>query len=790
MGLPNETSPFALGAAGAPYEIEQSLRFDGSSYFSRTYSSAGNRKTFTVSWWVKRATGQTSTYNDQYMFSAYDGGGSQFVLAFYGSGLADSVTEFSNDQGYSGAGSGYTYTNSKYRDESAWYHIVYVADYSNATAADRRRIYFNGERVTSFRLENPYVDADSSWNYAGAHYIGRLATGTSNNFSGYMAEVNVVDGQALTHEDFGEFDYNGVWRPIEYTGTYSGNSFYLKFDPSATNGIGHDHSGLGNHFTATNFNTSGTGTDVMIDTPTTNYCTWNPLGFRNDNVSAKPLYYYGNLRARLSATTVGQLSVGTIQAESGHYYVEFTIDNGGPTYSNVGIAANSQRLEAHYKYYRNGQSGLNGTTASYGDTWATGDIIGCRFDLDGGEIEFYKNGTSQGVLSTSFDTTYGSHFGPLVGGDNETTVTLNAGQRAFSYTIPTGASTLCSANLPAPSIKDGSEYFNTVLYTGNGSTQTISGVGFQPDWVWLKSRSNSYNNYVFDVIRGTGEQLYTNLDNEEFTSSGTLTSFDTDGFSLGNSANADINNSSATFVAWNWLAGGSGSSNTAGTITSTVSANPSAGFSIVSYTSPNNSADQTVGHGLGVKPSFIIVKNRDLSYNWDIYHSSLGYNASLIFTTAATRSGAFGAEPTSTVFTTKTGYTHNSTNRYVAYCFAEIESYSKFGSFVGNGNADGPFVFCGFRPAYVWLKGSTFVSNWNAYDSARSEYNAADDLLRLNSNAAEVSDYSLAAIDLLSNGFKIRTSSGDWNSSGQTFIFCAFAEAPTNNLFGGQANAR
>jgi hypothetical protein len=338
-----------------------------------------------------------------------------------------------------------------------------------------------------------------------------------------------------------------------------------------------------------------------------------------------------------------------------------------------------------------------------------------------------------------------------------------------------------------------------VLWTGNGSTQTISGVGFESDFIWTKKRNGTQDYFLYDQVRGLTNGNYKELRSNSTavegvpgTANSGLTSITSDGFTLG--SDASVNANTGTYVGWCWDAGGTGSSNTAGSITSTVSANASAGFSIVTYTSPNNSADQTVGHSLGVKPSLIIIKNRDLTYNWDIYHSSLGYNASLIFTTAGTRSGAFGAEPTSTVFTTKTGYTHNSTNKYVAYCFSEVAGYSKFGNYVGNSSSDGPFVYLGFRPRFIWIKAATSVLSgydswrgWYTVDTERYPYNSSDEnQLWVNSYADEDkrgngSDAGNLGIDILSNGFKIRRDSSyavEINYTGATMIYCAWAEHP------------
>jgi hypothetical protein len=313
------------------------------------------------------------------------------------------------------------------------------------------------------------------------------------------------------------------------------------------------------------------------------------------------------------------------------------------------------------------------------------------------------------------------------------------------------------------------------LYTGNGTTQTVT-VGFQPDWVWLKNRGSAGDNGLYDVLRGTTNRLVSNSTSAADTISG-VTAFNSSGFSLG----ADYNASANTFVSWNWKANGAGSSNTAGSITSTVSANTTSGFSVVTYT--GTGANATVGHGLGVAPSFIIVKRRDDGSSWNCYQISLGASQYIQVdgtAGAATNTGVWNnTAPTSTVFSIGTAFAgvNASGSTHVAYCFAEISGYSKFGSYTGNGSADGPFVYTGFRPAFVMVKRTDAVGVWGMWDSGRSTYNASTARLQAESSAAELNQ-AATTIDILSNGFKPRTSDTDLNASGSTYIFAAFAESP------------
>lgn len=324
------------------------------------------------------------------------------------------------------------------------------------------------------------------------------------------------------------------------------------------------------------------------------------------------------------------------------------------------------------------------------------------------------------------------------------------------------------------------DYFNTVLYTGNATdNHSITGINFQPDWVWVKGRSEISSHRLNDSVRGAGKELLTNTTGAEYTYSPntSLKSFDSDGFTLG--TDNGINKSSVTYASWNWLASNTTASNTDGTITSTVSANQTAGFSIVSWTG-NENASSTVGHGLGSDLGMIIIKNRIDAEHWEVWHKNLtstsDYRLLLSGTIAENNNTAFFSEaPTSTVFTPGSNNAINgSGDSMIAYCFAGKKGFSKFGSFSGNSSTDGSFVFCGFRPAMVICKASSTTGDWKIFDSKRIGYNAANYRLQPNSSAAETSD---SLIDFLSNGFKMRTSSDSINTA-STVIFMAFAENP------------
>jgi len=335
-------------------------------------------------------------------------------------------------------------------------------------------------------------------------------------------------------------------------------------------------------------------------------------------------------------------------------------------------------------------------------------------------------------------------------------------------------------------------YFQTKLYTGNGGTQSITLDGsedMQPDWVWIKNRSSAYSHTVFDVIRGTTKRLMTNETAAEETDANTLTAFGSDGFSLG--TNVALNQSSTAHVAWNWKGGGSASSNTDGSTTSTVSANTTAGFSIVSYSGTGSNA--TVGHGLSSAPNVVIIKKRSISSQWCFGTSALGFTKFLelnLTSAAGTNSNRFNdTAPTSSVFSVGTEGDVNTSGTYIAYCFAEKKGYSKFGSYTGNGNADGTFVYTGFKPAWVIIKRTDSADSWLMIDNKRVGYNGGNNVLEADANSAEDSGVADRQ-DILSNGFKLRS---DWtkiNASGGTYIYMAFAESPFVNSNGIPNNAR
>lgn len=768
-------NPLLLSPEG--YQISRSvrLRSSASAYLNRTPASVGNRKTWTWSGWVKRGTlGAVS----RSLINAYSSGSVRFFTGFG----SDDKLSF-----YADAGAVNVTTTAVFRDPSAYYHVVLLFDTTQATAANRCRIFVNGlEQTVSGAFPNQNTDWQINNNVG--HFIGQTG-GSADYFDGYLTEINFIDGQALTPSSFGENDVvTGVWKPKKYNGTYGTNGFYLNFSDNSSNTattIGKDYSGNGNNWTPNNISvTTGATYDSLLDVPTPwadggngrgNYCTLNPL----DNSQGAGVIADGNLKISYSASGRG---LGTIFSDSGKWYAEFTAGQVS-TATNAdavgvcGVGTTSSVLRA---YAPNGQYYNGSAWASYGATYTTGDVIGVAVDVGNQTIEFFKNNASQGQR-----TSIGLSLLAFVAWAQGTTgnnIAANFGQRPFSYTPPTGFKALNTQNLPDATIKKGNQYFDVDTYTGNGGTLARSGFGFQPDFIWSKPRSIANDHQLFDSVRGNTKILYSDLTNAENTVSGVLNSFDASGYTVGSSVS--INQNAATYVSWLWKAGGTAVSNTAGSITAQVSANPTAGFSVVTYT--GTGANATVGHGLGVAPKMVIVKVRGQADNWSVYHASLGATIGLqLNTTAASNTNAGfwnNASPTSTVFTVGT-FNSKVSDNHVAYCFAEVPGFSKFGSYTGNGSTDGPFVYCGFRPRFILFKNAsdgTANSGWVMMDTARDTYNVMPDYLQAQSSAAEASS-SGVNLDVVANGFKIRNTSTAMNASTNTIIFVAFAENPFKN---------
>ena len=784
MSLFNNAITGAAGQQGYTISRSVRLRSSASAYFNRTPASASNQKTWTWSAWVKRGSlsvlqtlfGTNVVQNDSQAFGIYFGSDNTIGVAPWTNAIFTSSAVF--------------------RDPSAWYHIVVAFDSTQATATNRIKVYVNGVNQTGTYPLAVTQNANYAINQAGSHRLGDWPASGFSTFDGYLTEVNFIDGQALTPSSFGTTNaLTGVWQPAKYTGTYGTNGFYLNFSDNSNNTattIGKDYSGNGNNWTPNNISvTAGATYDSMLDVPTLyadggngrgNYSVMSPL----DKTSTLNITD-GNLKT--TATTGWCGSRATFSYPStGKYYWEATCISRS-TGATAGILSTSAVITgdlgaAATGYVYNSGDGNkynNGTGSAYGATWTTNDVIGVAWDADAGTLSFYKNGTSQGNAYTGLSGT----FSPAMGVNGTDSMVANFGQRPFSYTPPTGYVALNTYNLPASTITNGAGYMAATLYTGNGTSQSINnsvnGVSFQPDFVWYKDRSVARDHALFDVTRGALDLLSSNTTGAASSVAGTLTSFNSNGYSIGSTANA--NGSGETYVGWQWKAGGTGSSNTSGSITSTVSVGATQGFSVVTYTA--TAATGTIGHGLGVAPSMIITARRSSGgAYWGVYHQSLGASQILYMqvTNAATADLTTwnATSPTSSVFSVGNSAQSNNpaSATYVAYCFAAVKGFSAFGSYTGNGSADGTFVYLGFRPRFVLFKRTDTTNNWLIIDSVRGPYNSDQNRLFPNlSNAEDTSEN----FDLLSNGFKLRDAAGSQNASGGTYIYAAFAENPFKN---------
>jgi len=798
-------------SATGGYTIDQSLRFNDNdtAYLSRTPSSAGNRRTWTFSCWIKRGALGNKT-----IFSAGDNADvtSMGVIKF-NAGYSNGV-EFIDVTLGGGASAKYYRPLPAYRDSSAWYHLVVAVDTTQSTESNRVKLYMNGVAPTDFVTGYPTYPAQNTEyhiNNTKPHFIGGYSYEIAvNPFDGYLSEVNFIDGQALDATYFGETGDYGEWKPIEYTGTYGTNGFYLDFDGTYYN----DKSGNGNNWTANNLAT----TDVVLDSPTNNFATLNPLDYSGTFTT-----YEGNLKY----TSNTGVMRGSMASDNQKMYLEYcqlsTVSSSTPVIFGIGSTNGRPLHESNHKqsivvhldnaaqnrvrvFIDNAQAS-NVAYSNLGSV-SVGDIFQFAYDPSTGKAWVGHNNTwldgsggTTGNPSSGTNPTYTfsdttqpmtayvdhagvSHTGCLNFGQDSSfagnktaqgnTDDNNIGD--FYYTPPSGYLALCTANLPDPAVIP-SEHFNTVLYSGNGTSQSITGVGFQPDWLWLKTRSATGNHVVFDAVRGTSARLRPSSTSAEDSSS--ITSFDSDGFTLG----IEQNNGTATYVSWNWKANGSGVSNTNGSITSTVSANQDAGFSIVNFTGTGSNG--TVGHGLSQAPEMMIFKRRDSgSSNWITYHKGIGngYNLFLNLTNAKDTDGALywqSTDPTSTVFTAG-GYSqlNNSGSDTIGYCFHSVDGFSKVGSYTGNGDADGTFVYTGFRPAFVIVKRTNSSGSWYISDNKRDTTNPLLAGLYADSPTQEDNVSTSLYIDYVSNGFKLRGTYTGSNASGSTYIYMCFSENP------------
>jgi len=792
-----------IGGAAVDYTIDQSLRFNDndSAYLSRVPASAGNRKTWTWSGWVKRGN---ISYNYAPLFQSYVNDSNRFNAII----TSGDIIEFQSK--VAGSNIFVATTTPVFRDTAQWSHITVSADLQSATAAaDRFIVYVNGERI-ALSLST-FTDHDTMINAANVHYIGKYVFTTY--LDGYLAEVNFVDGQALTPSSFGGTDATyGHWKPKKYTGTYGTNGFYLDFADSAD--LGNDVSGEGNDWTTNNL----AATDQMLDSPTNNFATLNPLDEDDDNSIT---YSEGNLKITASGGSFKQSRATFAPLSSGKWYFEMIPSNlhssqncSCGVISESYIPGNSSGIHLNsYAWFGNMDNGVkfhyydaSSHGIIYGVNAGSTDVWGMALDLDSGTktLKFYINNSLKHTANLSgnefqvftelqwTDARIIMNFGQDSSFAGNKTAQSNAddnGYGDFYYSPPTGYLALCTQNLDDPA--DGlyadsvNPNIDMVLWTGDGATSRVisaNTIDAGVDFAWIKSRSHAQGYIVGDVVRGDNKALSTNSTASEDTGTNIIQSIgDASSFTVGNAGRT--NTSGYTYIAWLWKMGGTGSSNTDGSITSTVSANVAAGQSIVSYTG-NGTSGATVGHGLSSKPEAWFIKGRDNTDHWFSYNKALGIDSHIYLNgTSAKITSADdpwnSTEPTTSVISLKTnGGINGSGQGYIMYAFHSVDGYSKVGSYTGNGSSsDGTFVYTGFRPAYVMVKKTSASDHWWITDSKRDVDNVVERWVYASSSGAEVNT-TWDAFDYLSNGFKLRNTDGGLNGSGHTYIYIAFAEYP------------
>jgi hypothetical protein len=792
--------------AGSDYEIANSLRMNNpdSAHLARSISTASNRRTFTISLWAKRA----GLYNSLQLMGARSG--SSFSLFYFSN---HRFLFYSNDSN----GEFQAATNALHRDTSAWYHVVCAVDTTQGTQSNRVKIYVNG--VQQSLSDNNYPENfDTYINSTLEQQIGRQSTG-ADHYDGYLAEMHFVDGAALAPTAFGEFGTYDEWKPIDCKDdlTYGTHGFYLDFASSgvgtaSSSTVGADRSGNDNHWTSTNV----AATDQMIDTPTNNFATMSPI-----DKEANTTLSEGSLKVRSAATGASNDVRGTMQLHGKVYYEVIVGAVGGDIGTNFGFCSNLDRIDALVAASRNGfyyngsdmRKFVDGsvTVISTGNAAVAGDVIGLAIDMDDGEFSIFRNNTAlledqaftntynmsplaQVYRNDGTDTGWVFNFGQdssFAGAKTAQGNTDGNGEGDFFYEPPSGYLALCTNNLPEPAVVP-REHFNTVLWTGNAAdgsgaqTQAVSGVGFQPDFVWIKQRSHAAKNHLTDSVRGVRQRIVsgTNEVEGDMGAGNGLYQFASDGFTVGAFAYG-TNDTGKTYVGWNWKAGSGNTafSESGNNPAGTHNANVAAGFSIVSYV--GTGAAGTVSHGLSAAPEWILVKNRDATDDWAVYYGDNTNYLELNTSDQEADSATYwnDTSPTASVFTVNTAHNVNADGEnYIAYCFHSVEGFSRIGTYTPNNSTAGLFNYTGFRPQFLISTGASFAASWAITDNKREPGNPfGEEVLFPNQSNAET-NYSGGGLDFVSNGFNIRSTgtNGTHNGNGTTgtFIYMAFAEAP------------
>lgn len=714
-----------------------------------------------------------------------------------------------------------------------------ISVYAKAAEQSTVRLYIQNKAAAY-----PYADFNLSTGVVSATSGGATATiiSAGNNWYRVTVTSNSSTGATATPVGIISSSFNGngtdgiyIWgAQFEASSTVGYYRATTTAALTAVSNIAADQSiGLAswNFWTPANISTtSGATYDAMLDSPTNypdntaygngSYATLSPIWF-SGSVS-----YLSAANLNVSAQNTNRYT-GTIGLTSGKWYFEVTRTDalGGGNYIAVGAVTANTVFSANTYGGNPTSSGGNATewvftdrgtavnNATYTNLSGTvgpvvqNDIVQVCIDMGTSSIWFGRNNTFSGSPSAGTGaafTNLSSIMLPLLytsSGASVASLVANFGQRPFTYTPPTGFMAINTANLPTPPISEGANYMAAVTYTGNGSgsTQIVAtsansgnnalAATFQPDLVWIKSRSATTNHNVFDSVRGATNYIITNTSAADASNINSLTAFNTNGFTLGSDASSiGVNVNAATYVAWEWLAGaGSSSIPTGGTITPTgASINRTAGFSVITYT--GTGANATIPHGLGATPAFILIKDRTSASNGGAaYHTSLGATQYLKLFQTTTGSDAAttdntvwnGGSPTfnSTVFSVGTNVRTNTTDNYVAYCWTSIPGYSAFGSYTGNGLADGPFVYLGFRPRWIVVKDTSAAHIWVIIDTSRDTINVSSKRLVADLSDAE-NTADTTVLDVLSNGFKLRSGNVHQNNGTNIYVYAAFAENP------------
>ena len=786
--------------------IEKSLRFNGQNettapQLRRTGTTTSS--SFSIAMWAK-----LSRVSDQYKMFFSIGQENDANAAWV-------AVQDGQNMGFQGGNGTYTTITRVFRDPTSWFHFLISVNSNNFT------VYIDGTSVQTGTMRS--LDTSTNGIRIGANY------GSYYPWNGYLADVYLIDGQAKAPTDFGYTEsQTGIWRPKKYTGTFGTGGAHLEFkDSSSVAALGKDTSGNGNDFTPTTdgFNvTTGVGNDSVTDTPTNNFCALNPLSLTATGANISN----GNLDYKSDSNY--SIADGNFSLKTGKWYWEVTITaalSGGNGQINGIVRGEHPNSNAYVSYDTNGNvygigyvynGSIQGTSpdgstnaGSGGSglaTYTEDDVLGFASDIANGTLALYKNGSLQHTITglNSYDwfpagSGYGTsstntfNFGQL-----KTTSTTYAdanGHGTFKYSVPSGFLAMCSANLPPnnPSIVRPQRHFDTILYTGNGSTQSITGLEFAPDFVWIKERSSTSSHGLGDTVRGALKVLQSDLTQAEVTTSTNFTSFDSNGFTHGSGGR--VNENSQTYVAWCWKAGGTAVTNTVGNISAQVSANDEAGFSIITYTGDGNTSGN-VGTGLrSTQPlDWAIVKRRDSTSDWQVGHRASGQSSNFAYHLNLNEMDALsGSAPYhmgtqsytngDRLYLAEGGLTSSAT--YVAYVWQERPGYSKFGSYTGNGSTNGTYVHLGFKPAFIITKQTNSTGSWFIFDNKRNGYNETEPYVMSNVSNTEATDLGW---DFLSNGFKHRNSYGATNGSGNTFVYMAFAERPGTTRFDTFASAR